>query len=328
MLAVASCGKKEEQAADQNTAAATNTTTTAPAASNTTTTAPAASNTTATAPAPAATTNTTNTQQAAATPAASGDKIGNCDLTGKKGETPITPAVAGQLTVETNLPGPGWYNGDTPETIKDGYEYCFAANIAHRAGLDNLKVVNVAWDALVAGQTKDFDLALSQISITDERKKVVDFSVPYFSSDIGVLAKKGAAIDETSIKKAKIGVQQATTGADFVANTLKPETPAKVFPDTPSMFTALQAGQVDVAMTDTSIVLAQAGQSNGTFAVVGQYATGETYGALYPKGSANADNINKIIKALQDDGTMKALAAKYLAAAWGTDPTAIPYFKP
>ncbi len=94
------------------------------------------------------------------------------------------------------------------------------------------------------------------------------------------------------------------------------------------MFTALQAGQVDVAMTDTSIVLAQAGQSNGTFAVVGQYATGETYGALYPKGSANEDNINKIIKALQDDGTLKALAAKYLAAAWGTDPTTIPYFKP
>jgi polar amino acid transport system substrate-binding protein len=316
MLAVAGCGKKEEQAADQNAAA------TAPTASNTTTTtpAPAATDTT-------ATTNTTATQSAA-TPTASSDKIGTCDLTGKKGETPITPAVAGQLTVETNLPGPGWYNGDTPESIKDGYEYCFAANIAHRAGLDNLKVVNVAWDALVAGQTKDFDFALSQISITDERKKVVDFSVPYFSSDIGVLAKKGAAIDETSIKKAKIGVQQATTGADFVANTLKPETPAKVFPDTPSMFTALQAGQVDVAMTDTSIVLAQAGQSNGTFAVVGQYATGETYGALYPKGSANEDNINKIIKALQDDGTLKALAAKYLAAAWGLDPTTIPYFKP
>jgi polar amino acid transport system substrate-binding protein len=264
----------------------------------------------------------------AATAASAADMIGNCELTGTKGETPITPAVAGQLTVETNLPGPGWFNGDTPDSIKDGYEYCFAANVAHRAGLDNLKVVNVAWDALVAGQTKDFDFALSQISITDERKKVVDFSIPYFSSDIGVLAKKGTAVDGTSIKKMRIGVQQATTGADFVANTVKPDTQAKVFPDTPSMFTALQAGQVDVAMTDTSIVLAQAGVSNGIFEVVGQYATGETYGALYPKGSANEEAINKIIKALEDDGTLKTLAAKYLAAAWGKDPTTIPYFKP
>ena len=132
--------------------------------------------------------------------ATAADMIGNCELTGQKGEFPFTPAKAGQLTVEVNLPAPGWWNGDTPDTIKDGYEYCMAANIAHRAGFDKVEVVNVAWDALVAGQTKDFDLALSEISITDERKKVVDFSVPYFSSDIGVMVKKGTKVDENSIK--------------------------------------------------------------------------------------------------------------------------------
>jgi polar amino acid transport system substrate-binding protein len=73
-------------------------------------------------------------------------------------------------------------------------------------------------------------------------------------------------------------------------------------------------------------VLAQAGQSNGLFEVVGQYSTGETYGALYPKGSANEAALNKIIQALIDDGTLKALSAKYLAAAWGADPSKIPYF--
>ncbi|MBX6321547.1 MAG: amino acid ABC transporter substrate-binding protein [Rhodospirillaceae bacterium] len=264
----------------------------------------------------------------AASTAFAADMIGNCELTGKKGEFPFTPARPGQLTVEVNLPAPGWWNGDTPETIKDGYEYCMAANIAHRAGLDKVAVVNVAWDALVAGQTKDFDLALSQISITDERKKVVDFSVPYFSSDIGVLVKKGTKVDSQSIKNMRIGVQQATTGADFVAQKLKPSMPAKVFPDTPSMFTALQAGQIDVAMTDTAIVLGQAAASNGVFEVVGQYKTGETYGALYPKGSPNAKTIDEIIEALQKDGTLAKLSAKYLAEAWGADPAKIPYFQP
>ena len=261
-------------------------------------------------------------------PVFAADMIGNCTLTGKKGETPIKPAIPGQLTVEVNLPAVGWWNGDTPDTIKDGYEYCMAANIAHRAGLDKLVVKNVAWDALVAGQTKDFDMALSEISITPERAKVVDFSVPYFSSDIGVMVKKGTKLDSASIKKARIGVQQATTGAAFVTDKLKPMTAPKVFPDTSSMFTSLQAGQIDAAMTDTSIVLAQAGQSHGLFAVVGQYHTGETYGALYPKGSANEKKFDKIITALKKDGTLKKLAAKYLAAAWGSDPTKVPYFKP
>jgi polar amino acid transport system substrate-binding protein len=260
--------------------------------------------------------------------ATAADMIGNCELTGQKGEFPFTPAKAGQLTVEVNLPAPGWWNGDTPDTIKDGYEYCMAANIAHRAGFDKVEVVNVAWDALVAGQTKDFDLALSEISITDERKKVVDFSVPYFSSDIGVMVKKGTKVDGNSIRDLRIGVQQATTGAAFVADQLKPKTEASVYPDTPSMFTALQAGQIDVAMTDTAIVLAQAGSSNGVFEVVGQYATGETYGALYPKDSKNEKAIDQIIEALKKDGTLDKLAAKYLAAAWGSDPTKVPYFKP
>jgi polar amino acid transport system substrate-binding protein len=106
---------------------------------------------------------------AAAPVAQAADMIGNCALTGEKGSIPLTPVREGQLTVEVNLPAPGWWNGDTPETIADGFEYCMAANIAHRAGLDKLEVVNVAWDALVAGQTKEFDLALSQISITEER---------------------------------------------------------------------------------------------------------------------------------------------------------------
>jgi polar amino acid transport system substrate-binding protein len=256
------------------------------------------------------------------------EMIGNCELYGTKGEFPLTPAQAGQLTAEVNLPAPGWWNGDTPDTIKDGYEYCMAANIAHRAGFDKVKVVNVAWDALVAGQTQDFDLALSQISITDQRKKVVDFSVPYFSSDIGVMVKAGTEVSSATMRDQRIGVQQATTGADFVADVLKPKTAAKVFPDTPSMFTALQAGQIDAAMTDTAIVLGQAAVSNGGFEVVGQYSTGETYGAIYPKGSSNEQVLDKIIEALKADGTLDKLAAKYLAATWGADPTKVPYFTP
>lgn len=261
-------------------------------------------------------------------PAAAAEMIGNCEVSGQKGQFSMTPAVSGQLTVEVNLPAPGFWNGDTPDTIKDGFEYCMAANIAHRLGLDKVQVVNVAWDALVAGQTKNYDLALSQASITEERKKVVDFSVPYFSSDAGVLVKKGNEVDAASIKAKQIGIQQATTGASFVEEKLKPEKPAKVFPDTPSMFTALMANQVDVAMTDTAIVLSQAAESNGRVEVVGQYKTGESYGAIYPKGSPNNATLDQVIQSLLDDGTVKKLAGTYLADAWGADPTAIPHFEP
>ncbi len=88
--------------------------------------------------------------------------IGNCEVTGQKGAFKIAPVMPGQLTVEVSLPAPGWWNGDTPDTIKDGYEYCMAANIAYRAGLDQMVVVNVTWAQLIGGNTKNFDLALSR----------------------------------------------------------------------------------------------------------------------------------------------------------------------
>jgi len=255
------------------------------------------------------------------------EMIGECEVTGTKGSMPFTPVNAGQLTVQVNLPSnPGWNNGDTPDQIKDGYEYCLGANIAHRAGLDSVKIVNVAWDALVAGRTKDFDIALSQISITEPRKKVVDFSTPYFHSDFGILVKKGTVVDPDSIKKMRIAVQQSTTAADFVSQKLQPAD-VKVFPDAASMVTALRAGQVDAAGNDTAVMLGWAKRSNGALEVVGQYSTGETYGGLYPKGSTNAKTIDKIIEVLLEDGTVTALSAKYLTPVLGADPASVPYIK-
>ena len=248
-------------------------------------------------------------------------KIGNCELTGTKGSIKITPAKAGQLTVQTSLPAPGWFNGTDVAAIKDGYEYCMAANIAYRAGLAKLQIVNVKFEQLVAAGTQDFDLALAEISITDKRKEVVDFSTPYFASDIGVLVKKdtkAASTDE--LKALKLGVQTGTTGADFA--TAKINKDAKVYPDAAAMFAALDSGAVDAVMTDTSIVQEQEKKSNGAEKVVGQYKTGESYGAIYPKGSKNEAELNKAITDMIDTKLLNKLATTYLSG----DPAAVPYF--
>jgi polar amino acid transport system substrate-binding protein len=180
---------------------------------------------------------------------------------------------------------------------------------------------------LVTGQTSGFDIALSEISITDERKKVVDFSVPYFNSDIGVLVRADKPVDDKTIKEVTVGVQQATTGAGFATDTLK-LTKLNVYPDQGDMFTALRAGQIDAAITDTSIVLSEELRGDGKIKVAGQYKTGESYGGLYPKGGANNATIDKIIQAIIDDGTSKKLAEKWLASVWGKDPATVPYWNP
>jgi len=265
---------------------------------------------------------------ALAAPAVAANMIGNCEVSGEKGSIPIAnPAKAGQFTVLTSLPAPVWWNGDAVENVKDGMEYCMAAEIAWRAGYDKMEVINTSWEAFIGNQVTGYDVGFAQTSITEERKKVFDFTTPYFNSDMGVIARTDAPVDEKSIKTVKVGLQTGTTGATFAQEKLGLKD-AQMFGEQIDMFTALRAGQIDAAITDTSITLAEEKESGGKNKVMGQYKTGETYGGIMVKGNPNNEIVSKIIQAMIDDGTIAKLGGTYLAAGWGKDPASIPYFNP
>jgi polar amino acid transport system substrate-binding protein len=247
---------------------------------------------------------------------------GDCKITSKPDSIKLTPASAGTLTVETTLPADGWWNGTTPDSIKSGYEYCMAAELANMAGLPTVTVKNVSFDQLVAGHTNDYDLALAEISITPERAKVVDFSTPYFDSNIGVLIKKGADVTESNITSKRCSAYSGTTSVTFLQTQLKCAS-TKVYPDSPTLYQGVLSGQSDAAFLDTAIVLAEA-KKTGTLEVVGQYKTGEKYGAIYPKGSANEDALNQGIGTMIKDGTLDTLSKTYLGPAFGGDPSSVP----
>jgi polar amino acid transport system substrate-binding protein len=251
-----------------------------------------------------------------------GTSFGDCKVTSKKGSLSLKPAKAGTLTVETTLPAPGWWNGTTPSSIKSGYEYCLAANLANMAGLKSVTVKNVSFAQLVAGRTNSFDLALAEISITPERAKVVDFSTPYFDSNIGVLTKKGSGVTEDNINSKKCAAYSGTTSVPFIQNKLKCN--AKIYPNSQALYQGLLSGQVDADFLDTAIVLAEAKNTGGKLEVVGQYKTGEKYGAIYPKGSANESALNKGFQTLIGDGTTNQLSKDYLGPAFGGDPSSVP----
>ncbi|MDQ6933712.1 MAG: ABC transporter substrate-binding protein [Actinomycetota bacterium] len=248
--------------------------------------------------------------------------FGDCKVTSKKGSISIKPAKAGTLTVETTLPAQGWWNGTTPSSIKSGYEYCLAANLANMAGLKSVTVKNVSFDQLVAGRTNSFDLALAEISITAERAKVVDFSTPYFDSNIGVLTKKGSGVTESNIKSKKCSAYSGTTSVPFIQKQLKCN--VKIYPDSQTLYQGVLSGQVDAAFLDTAIVLAEAKSTGGKLEVAGQYKTGEKYGAIYPKGSANESALSKGIQTMLSDGTTDQLSKSYLGPAFGGDPSSVP----
>ena len=253
-------------------------------------------------------------------------KIGDCTITSKANSIDVTPVSDGTLTVETTLPAQGWWNGTTPESIKSGYEYCMAAELANMAGLSSVTVKNVSFDQLVAGHTSDYDIALAEITITDERAKVVDFSTSYFDSNIGVLVKKDSGITQDNIQSKTCAAYSGTTSVPFIQDQLKCAT-NRIYPDSQTLYQSVLSGQADAAFLDTAIVLAEEKSTNGALEVVGQYSTGEKYGAIYPKGSANEDAFNQGIQTMLDDGTLDQLSKDYLGPAFGGDPQSVPVWQ-
>jgi len=264
-----------------------------------------------------------NGDSAATTPASS-------PTTGGGGGVDCQPVKAGVLSVVTSLPGPNFWGTTAaevdPDKINSGIEFEMANDIAAKCGL-KMEFRNESFDAIVAGQIdeKSYDIILSQVTITDDRAKVVDFSTAYFKSDQGLLVPVGTKVASwDDVKKMTIGVQASTTAEYYLTSGEVPGWQldnVKSFPDLASAYQALNAGTIDGVMIDTPINLGQAAQSGGKLEVVGQFKTGEEYGAVYSKGSAKKPIFDGIIQGLLDDGTINNLIAKYL----GGDPSTVPF---
>jgi ABC-type amino acid transport substrate-binding protein len=254
--------------------------------------------------------------------------FGKCEVTGQKGSVKLTTAVPGTLSVRPVLGVPGWWNGDSLDTIKDGFEFCMAANMAYRAGLDRVVLVSRSFQQILTGQSQGFDIALSEITVTEPRKQVVNFTEPYFNSDQGILVKAGTKVDKKNLGSLRYAVERGTTAYDYIVEKVKPAEQPKVFNDPPSMYTALAAGQVDAVIYDTPNVLLRAKNSNGALEVVGRFDTGEKWGGLVNKDSPNLAAFNQLVEGMKKDGTLDKLTTRYLTPELGTDPTKVPVLNP
>ncbi len=240
---------------------------------------------------------------------------GSSSTTG--GAVEFAPREDGVLTVGTELPAPPFWEGDDYDAVTGGYEVDLAKEIAKRLGDLEFKAVNYPFAGVNAGAECECDLVFSQITITDERKSNWDFTTPYFDSDQGVMTLTGTDVaDVAAARQLQFGVQTETTGLDFLNDTLKPDKETRVYDTTVDMFNALAAGDIDAILFDVPILLGavKGGQISDT-KIVAQFKTGEQYGGILPKDSANTTAVNEAMQAIIDDGTLAELQAKYFGVA-------------
>lgn len=248
--------------------------------------------------------------------------FGDCDITENPKTHEMTPLKDGVLTVAASLPYPAGYRGNTLEDVDGGYMYCLVAEIANRAGLSEVKLVNAPFEALVTAKSSNFDLAVWDIIVTPERESVVDFSTPYNTYQTGVLVRADSDVTEDSIKDSVVGVLAGSRQQTLVDEQLHPKE-VRVFNSNDDLFNALLAKQLDVVLNDTATVMPRAAASDGKLEVIAQYEVGGDVAALFPKGSANLAPTDEILVDMREDGTLDKIMSRWLNEILGGDPTAL-----
>ncbi|MFE4706314.1 transporter substrate-binding domain-containing protein [Peribacillus simplex] len=158
----------------------------------------------------------------------------------------------------------------------------------------------------------DIDAIVATMTITEDRKKEVDFTDVYFDAGQSLLVKKGSDIKGIdSLKGKKVLAVKGSTSAINIREKA-PEAQVLEFENYSEAFAALKSGQGDALTTDDSILYGMADE-DPSYVLVGGTFTEEPYGIAVKKGNADfVDELNKALKSLKDSGKYDEIHDKWI----------------
>jgi arginine/ornithine transport system substrate-binding protein len=183
------------------------------------------------------------------------------------------------------------------------------------------ELVQLAFDGMIpALQSRKIDAVIASMSITDERRKAVEFSNKYYKTPARFVLKAGSKLDLTpaGLKGKRIGVQRSTTHDRYIADLYKDAQIVR-YTKQDEVFLDLASGRLDAAFLDS--IAADIGflkkPAGKGFAFAGPEIEDRKYFgdgagvALRKSDTALRDEFNAAIVALRSNGTYKTIQDKY-----------------
>jgi octopine/nopaline transport system substrate-binding protein len=223
-----------------------------------------------------------------------------------------------------------------------GFEPDLVMDPCKRAGVE-CKIIAQDWDGMIPGlKAGKFDVIMDGMSITDDRKKEIDFSKPYAVSPGAFLAPKDSALAkatgagtlinldkdaaagdaaiksvQAALKGKTLGVQVSTTHANFASEHLKGVADVKEYKTADDRDLDLKSGRIDASLDDYTVVAATADKPDAKdLAIVGPKFIGGMFGAGTGMGIRKSDadltaKFDAALAAAIADGTVKKLSEQW-----------------
>ena len=224
----------------------------------------------------------------------------------------LTTVETGKLTMATNAAFPP-YEMTTDSGELEGIDVDTAKAIAEKLGLE-LQIDDMDFDAaLLSVQQGKADIVMAGVTVTDERKAVMDFSDSYATGIQSIIVPNDSDIaSPDDLAGKKIGTQRGTTGYIYCSDDFG-EDSVVAYDNGLTAVQALNNGQVDAVVIDNAPATEYVAANPGLKVLDTSYAE-EDYAIGMAKGSALEDAVNKALEELKADGTLQAIVDKYINA--------------
>ncbi|MCI6651878.1 MAG: transporter substrate-binding domain-containing protein [Ruminococcus sp.] len=235
-----------------------------------------------------------------------------CGGSDSKDDNKLETVTEGKLTMATNAEFPPYEFYEGEKVV--GIDAEVAEKIAEKLGLE-LEIADVSFDSIIPGvQSGKYDMGMAGMTVTDERKRSVNFSDSYATGIQSVIVKEDSpikSIDDLDGKK--IGVQTATTG-DIYASDDYGEDNVKRFENGAAAVAALTANKVDCVIIDNEPAKAYVEANKGLKILDTEYAV-EDYAICFSKDSEELQKkVNDALNELKKDGSIQKIVDKYINA--------------
>ncbi|MCR5291101.1 MAG: ABC transporter substrate-binding protein [Treponema sp.] len=223
-----------------------------------------------------------------------------------------------KVGVEIGYPPMEYFAEDGKTPV--GFDVELANALGKKLGL-TIEFIDTAWDGIFAGlDTNRYDVIISSVTITEERKAKYDFTIPYIGNGQSLVVRKDTSLSVAKpedLKGLRVGYQAECTSDFFMdkqaANGLvfTPEEYDKVM----NAFDDLKLGRCDVVCADALVSVSYISPADTPFKMVWQGTPDEMFGICLKKGNAKLQlALNKALEELIADGTLVTISNNVFAA--------------
>ena len=228
----------------------------------------------------------------------------------------------GKLIMSTNAQFPPYVmvaDGEGP--VGNGYEGIdveIAYNIAQKLGLE-LVIDDMEFDSsLLAVQNNAADVMLGGLSYTEDRDKVMDFSISYSTGVQVVIVKEGSEVTMDTLGEYMIGTQRGTTGYMYASDTPENggygEDHVIAYDNGATAVQELLNGTIDAVIIDQAPAEEYVASNAGLEILPGEWVI-EDYCVAVDEGNTELkEAIDGALQEMLDDGTIQSIIDKYITA--------------